>query len=53
MACGGCARRRAAMKKERDRREAKGEKVVPALIDGALAVVDAVAKPLTKKEAKR
>ena len=45
MACGACARRRAAALAEKARRKQRGEKLVPALIGAGLAVIDAVVKP--------
>jgi hypothetical protein len=53
MACGACARRRKRMEDEKRRRESRGEKLVPAAIGATLAVIEAVAKPLKKKDDKQ
>lgn len=50
MPCSACERRRKKLIEERNRRKRAGEKVIPAMIDGAIAVIDKAARP-TKQRA--
>lgn len=51
MPCSACARRRKKAEAEKQRRKARGQKIVPAIIDGGLKLIDMVAgNEVSKRE---